>query len=156
MDASELISAAQEGIDSSDMKYDSESGRYFDPELNLFYNPNDRSFFDKRSGKYYRRNRHGELIETYQDPNFAPPAPPLEDSEDEDGKSGDETKLTDDQKANIESAQIVDPSSFIDFSSLEPPPPPPPEDDDAHTKEQEMDEPVYHGENLRGIIIEAS
>ena len=59
MDASELLSAAQEGIEKSDMQYDPETGRYFDPDLNLYYNPNDRSYFDKRSGKFYRRNDKG-------------------------------------------------------------------------------------------------
>ena len=41
--------------------------------------------------------------------------------------------------------------SFIDFSSLEPPPPPPEEDiDEAKEKE---DEPVYHGENIRIMVM---
>merc|ERR1712130_3652 len=151
MDASEILSAAVEGIEKSDMKYDPETGRYFDPDLNLFYNPNDRSYFDKRSGKYYRRNDKGELIETYQDPTFIPPPPPDSDKEDE----TDEQRQapTEEEKAQIEQNQIVDPSSFIDFSSLEPPPPPPPEDDDAQLKDQEHEEPVYHGNNVSAMIM---
>ena len=62
MDANELLKAAQEGVEQSDLAFDVETGRYFDPDLNLFYNPDDRSYLDKRSGKIYRKNSSGELI----------------------------------------------------------------------------------------------
>ena len=94
----------------------------------------------------------GELIETHQDPSFiAPPPPP--DSDEENDENDENAQISEKQKEEIEKAQIVDPSSFIDFSSLEPPPPPPPEDDDAQTKEQELEEPVYHGDNIRGTKL---
>jgi len=49
------------------------------------------------------------------------------------------------------SRKVADPFSLIDFSSLEPPPPPP--EEDLKMKEEERDEPVYYGENIRAMIM---
>ena len=48
------------------------------------------------------------------------------------------------------SRKVADPFSLIDFSSLEPPPPPP--EEDLKMKDEERDEPVYYGENIRGDL----
>ena len=45
MNVNELIEAAQEGIEKSELQFDPETKRYFDPELNLFYLPDDRRYF---------------------------------------------------------------------------------------------------------------
>ena len=42
MNVNELIEAAQEGIDKSELEFDPETKRYFDPQLNLYYLPDDR------------------------------------------------------------------------------------------------------------------
>ena len=81
MDINELISAAQEGIEKSDLQFDPALQRYFDPESNLYYSPETRDYFDKRNGAYYKRV-DGELIRTGQDERFKP-ARPEEDSEDD-------------------------------------------------------------------------
>jgi len=49
------------------------------------------------------------------------------------------------------SRKVADPFSLIDFSSLEPPPPPP--EEDLKMKDEERDEPVYYGENIRAMIM---
>jgi len=157
MDAAELIAAAQEGIAKSDLQFDPALQRYFDPDLNLYYDPNDRSYFDKRSGIFYARNADGEMIQTGRDERYIPEQPESDPSEDEEEIGSDtenkkEPELDDEQKEQmLEQMRIANPSSFIDFSSLEPPPPPPEEDiDEAKEKE---DEPVYHGENIRIMVM---
>ena len=88
MDINELIAAAQEGIEKSELTFDPALQRYFDPELNLYYSPETRDYFDKRNGAYYKRI-DGELIRTGQDERFKPARPEEEsDSENEDQDTG--------------------------------------------------------------------
>ena len=91
------------------------------------------------------------ILETYQDPDFIIPPPPEESDEyesDEETSDEEKVKLNDEEAAKMAEARIIDPGSFIDFSSLEPPPPPP--EDDIQAKENTNFEPIYHGDNIRG------
>ena len=112
------------------------------------------------------------MIQTGRDERYIPEQPESDPSEDEeeigsDNENKKEPELDDEQKEQmLEQMRIANPSlfiiwkqwiyviclgSFIDFSSLEPPPPPPEEDiDEAKEKE---DEPVYHGENIRIMVM---
>lgn len=156
MDINELISAAQEGIEKSDLQFDPALQRYFDPESNLYYSPETRDYFDKRNGAYYKRV-DGELIRTGQDERFKP-ARPEEDSEDDEENEQEETdkKEEKDEKTQeqlLEEFQLANPGSFIDFSSLAPPPPPP--EDEGKVVEENEEEPVYHGENVRIMVMQS-
>ena len=112
------------------------------------------------------------MIQTGRDERYIPEQPESDPSEDEeeigsDNENKKEPELDDEQKEQmLEQMRIANPSlfiiwkpwiyvtclgSFIDFSSLEPPPPPPEEDIDE-AKELE-DEPVYHGENIRIMVM---
>ena len=87
MDINELISAAQEGIEKSDLQFDPALQRYFDPESNLYYSPETRDYFDKRNGAYYKRV-DGELIRTGQDERFKPARPEEDSDDDEENEQG--------------------------------------------------------------------
>jgi len=164
MDINDLISAAQEGIEKSDLQFDPALQRYFDPELNLYYSPESRDYFDKRNGAYYKRI-NGELIRTGQDARFKP-ARPQEDSSSEDeeeqveeekGEKGDKEKKKkcdeEEQEKMLEEYKLANPGSFIDFTSLAPPPPPP--EDEGKVVEENEEEPVYHGENVRIMVMQS-
>lgn len=97
------------------------------------------------------------MLETYQDPDFIIPPPPEESDEyesDEETSDEEKVKLNDEEAAKMAEARIIDPGSFIDFSSLEPPPPPP--EDDIQAKENTNFEPIYHGDNIRAMIMSSN
>lgn len=53
----------------------------------------------------------------------------------------------------LEEYKLANPGSFIDFTSLAPPPPPP--EDDGKVIEENEEEPVYHGENVRIMVMQS-
>lgn len=116
MDINELISAAQEGIEKSELTFDPALQRYFDPELNLYYSPESRDYFDKRNGAYYKRI-DGELIRTGQDERFKPARPEEEesDSENEQEDTGPTVRI-DDFPPEITFRSLFDAFVSLNFS----------------------------------------
>ena len=53
----------------------------------------------------------------------------------------------------LEEFKLANPGSYIDLASLAPPPPPP--EDEGKVIEENEEEPVYHGENVRIMVMQS-